>query len=143
MSDESVVSLSHRRKALRRKLRRLAGIVAYLAPAPADEGQPRGVVLPFRTRAEPLLGRVSRFEHLAAAARGEASGSSIWRPIASRLERRRGGMPSQSPRGVLSRLSIRLARPEEPAPESTYIRPVLTIIPGGRADRDRGVQPTR
>ena len=140
MPDESVVSLSQRRKALRRKLRRLAGSAAsYLSPAPADEGQPWGVVLPFRTRAEPLLGRFSQFEALAAAARGEGakSESSSRPPPASRLEGRWDGVTS--PRGVLNGLSMRWAKPDEPVLESAYVRPVLTVIVGGRAERDLGV----
>jgi hypothetical protein len=140
MSDQSVVSLSQRRKAFRRKLRRLAGSAAsYLAPAPADEGQRRGVVLPFRTRAEPLLGRFSQFERLAAAARGEEGsfGVSTQPPHASRLEIRwAGDAAAHAQHSVLGRLSMRWTKPEVRTQDSTYIRPVLTVVPGGRAERD-------
>ena len=129
MADESVVSLSQRRRALRRKLRRLKGLAAYLAPAPADEGQPRGLVVPFRTRPEPLLGRFSQFEQLAAAARGEETGA----PIPERSEGRRhtGSTPTG---GAIARLAVRWTRPDDAPARSTYIRPVLTVVPGGRDD---------
>jgi hypothetical protein len=132
MPDESVVSLCQRRKAFRRKLRRLAGLAAYLAPAPADEGQAPGVVLPFRTRPDPLLGRFSRFEQLAAAARGEdASAETPERP--DRPEGRWHAAASTPTGGAIARLTMRWTRLEDAAARSTYIRPVLTVVPGGRA----------
>jgi hypothetical protein len=34
---------------------------------------------------------------------------------------------------------MRWAKPDEPVLESAYVRPVLTVIVGGRAERDLGV----
>jgi hypothetical protein len=146
MSDETVIDLLVRRKELRRTWRRLAGsAAAYLAPAPADEGQPRGVVVPFRTRAEPLLGHFSRFERLAAAARSQDAAPDAptqpSRPVP--LEIRWTDAAEHRSRGALKPLFVRWTRPEASAPDSGFIRPVLTVIAGGRAERELGAQPIR
>ena len=143
MSDENVVDLLVRRKELRRKLRRLAGsAAAYLAPAPAEEGQPRGVVVPFRTRTEPLLGHFSRFEQLAAAPRGQDALSEVSTQPShpARLEIRWNDAADHQSRGALKPLSMRRTRPDASAPDSSFIRPVLIVIPGGRSERDLGAQ---
>src|SRR5262245_57195722 len=135
MSERTIIHLSSRRQALRRRWRQLKKLGVILAVPAADQDS-YGLVIPFRQRAEPLLGRFSQFEPLAAAARGEdAESEQPSRPECCWQDS--DAAPAES-RGAQRRLSMRWTRPAVPAEDSTFIRPVLTVIPGGLAGRDLG-----